>query len=177
MIASFKKDLVDDPNAPIFGNPTGDITLVEFFDYRCPYCRQVESFFRTLIKDDPGVRIVQKEYPILGPDSVFAARMALAAQKQGKHSRLHDALMAKKPNINTVAMLKVAEEVSLDIERLKSDMNSPNVDAELRRNVEIGTSLRLTGTPAIIVGTELVPGATDLATLKAMVYDARRADD
>jgi protein-disulfide isomerase len=177
MIASFKKDLVEDSNAPIFGNPLGDITLVEFFDYRCPYCRQVDPFLRTLIKDDPGVRVVQKQYPVLGPDSVFAARMALAAQKQGKHGQLHDALMEKKPNINSVAMLKVAEEIGLDMQRLKSDMNSPDVDAELRRNVEIGTALRLTGTPAIIVGTELVPGATDLATLKAMIYDARRAND
>ena len=88
-IASFRKDLVEDPDAPILGNPKGDVTLVEFFDYRCPFCRQVEPSLQTLIKDDPGVRVVQKEFPILGPMSVYAAHVALAAQKQGKHTQFH----------------------------------------------------------------------------------------
>jgi protein-disulfide isomerase len=177
-IASFRKDLVEDPDAPILGNPKGDITLVEFFDYRCPFCRQVEPSLQTLIKDDPGVRIVQKEFPILGRMSVYAAHVALAAQKQGKHTQFHDALMAESRmaengNIDETAILQIAASVGLDVDRIKVDMNSPEVNSEIERSAQIAKALGLTGTPAFILGTELVPGATDLATLKAMVDDAR----
>ena len=174
-IGSFKKELLEDENAPVLGNPAGDITLVEFFDYRCPYCRQVEPYLETLIKTDPGVRIVEKEFPILGPASVYAARVALAANKQGKYKQFHDAMMAKKPNIDEATVLKLAEGAGLDIERLKADMNSPEVDAEIKRNSEIAKALRLNGTPAFIVGSELIPGATDLETLRALLDDARHA--
>ncbi len=177
MITSFRKDLTEDANAPTFGNPAGDITLVEFFDYRCPYCREVEPFLQSLVKSDPGLRVVEKEYPILGPASVYAARVALAAHKQGKYIQFHNALMARKPNIDEATVLKLAEEAGLDIDRIKVDMNSPEVDSEIKRNREIAKALRLNGTPAFIVGTELVPGATDLATLKSMVEDARREAD
>jgi len=173
-IATFKKDLLDDPTAPILGNPKGDVTVVEFFDYRCPYCRQVEPFLETLVKDDPGVRIVQKEFPILGPASVNAARVALAANKQGKLKEFHDRMMARKPNFDDTTVLMVAEEAGLDIGRLKSEMNGPDIEAELARTREIAKALRLNGTPAFIVGSALVPGATDLETLKSMVDDTRR---
>lgn len=172
-IVAFRKDLTEDPNAPVIGNPAGDVTIVEFFDYRCPYCRQVEPWLQTLIKEDPGVRIVQKELPILGPASVYAAHVAIAAQKQGKHTQFHTALMEKKGNIDEAIILQVAEAAGLDISRIKVDMNSPDVDAEIQRSTEIATALGLNGTPAFIVGTELVPGATDLATFKSMVDDAR----
>jgi protein-disulfide isomerase len=177
-IVAFRKDLLEDPNAPVLGNSTGDVTLVEFFDYRCPYCRQVEPWLQTLIKQDPGVRIVQKEFPILGPASVYAAHVALAAWKQGKHTAFHDALMAKEGNmdennIHEDLILQVAKSVGLDIDRMDIDMKSPDVEVEIQRNMEIAKSLGLTGTPAFIVGSELVPGATDLATFKSMVDDNR----
>lgn len=177
-IAAFKKDLVDDPDAPILGNPKGDVTLVEFFDYRCPFCRQVEPWVRTLIKEDAGVRLVQKELPILGPASVYAAHVALAAWKQGKHAAFHEALMAKEGNIDERdihedMVFQAAKAAGLDIDRLKIDMASRDVETEIRHSMQIASSLGLTGTPAFIVGTELVPGATDLATLQAMVDDAR----
>src|SRR5579872_7257812 len=104
-IAGFKKDLVEDPNAPVLGNRLGDVTLVEFFDYRCPYCRQVGPFLESLIRNDKGVRIVEKQFPILGPASVYAARVALAANKQGKFQQFHDAMMAKKPNVDEATVL------------------------------------------------------------------------
>jgi protein-disulfide isomerase len=173
-IATFKKDLVDDPAAPILGNPKGDVTLVEFFDYRCPYCRQVEPFLQALIKGDPGVRIVQKEFPILGPASIYAAHVALAANKQGKLKEFHDRMMARKANFDEATVLKAAEEAGLDVDRLKSEMNGPDVESEIARTREIAQALRLNGTPAFIIGTELVPGATDLETLRSMVDDTRR---
>jgi protein-disulfide isomerase len=172
-ILALKKALIEDPNAPILGNPAGDVTLVEFFDYRCPYCRQVEASLQSLIKSDPGVRIVQKQFPVLGPASVYAARVALAANKQGKHSQFHEALMSRRSNLDEATVLSVAEEAGLDVARIKSDMNAPEIEAELSQNREIAKVLNLTGTPAFIVGEELVPGATDLETLKAMVDDAR----
>jgi len=172
-IVAFRKDLVDDPNAPVLGNPTGDVTLVEFFDYRCPYCRQVEPWLQTLIREDPALRVVEKELPILGPASVYAAHVAIAALKQGKHTQFRNALMAKKGNIDEAIILQVAEAAGLDIDRIKADMNGPDIDSEIRRSMEIAQALGLGGTPGFIVGTELVPGATDLATLKSMVDDAR----
>jgi len=177
-IVAFRKDLVEDANAPVLGNPAGDVTLVEFFDYRCPYCRQVEPWLQTLIKEDSGIRLVQKELPILGPASVYAAHVALAALKQGKHTAFHNALMAKEGNIDEGdihedLISKVAESVGLNIDQMKVDMNSPDVEAEIQRTSEIARLLGLTGTPGFIVGTVLVPGATDLATLKSMVDDSR----
>jgi protein-disulfide isomerase len=178
-IVAFKQDLVDDPNAPILGNPIGDVTLVEFFDYRCPFCRQVEPWLQTLIKEDPALRVVEKEFPILGPASVYAAHVALAARKQGKHTAFRNALMAKEGkiderDIHENLILQAAQSAGLDIDRMKVDMKSPDVEAEISGNMRMARSLGLTGTPAFIIGTELVPGATDLATLRSMVDDARR---
>jgi protein-disulfide isomerase len=173
LITSLKKDLADDPMTPVRGNPNGDVTLVEFFDYRCPYCRQVEPWLQTLIKNNPGLRLVEKELPILGPASVYEARIALAAHKQGKHQQFHDAIMSKKPNIDEATILQLAGQAGLDLDRLKTDMNSPEVDAEIKHTLEIAKLLRLNGTPAFIVGSELVPGATDLETLQSMVDEAR----
>jgi protein-disulfide isomerase len=173
LLTSLKNELVDDPNAPVRGNPSGDVTLVEFFDYRCPYCRQVEPFLQALIKNDHGLRVVVKEFPILGPASVYAARVALAANKQGKYEQFHEAVMSKRSNLDEATLLKLAEESGLAVDRLKTDMNSPDVNAEIKRTTEIAKALRLTGTPAFIVGTELIPGATDLETLQALLVEAR----
>jgi protein-disulfide isomerase len=181
-IVAFRKELLEDPSAPVLGNPKGDVTLVEFFDYRCPYCRQVEPWVQTLIKEDPGVRVVQKQFPILGPASVYAAHVALAALKQGKHAAFHDALMAKEGkiderDIHEDLILQAAESVGLDIDRMKADMKSPDVEAEIQGSIQVARSLGLTGTPAFIIGTELVPGATDLQTLRSMVDDTRHGLD
>jgi protein-disulfide isomerase len=173
LVMSLKNDLVDDPNAPVRGNPSGDVTLVEFFDYRCPYCRQVEPFLQALIKNDQGLRVVVKELPILGPASVYAARVALAAHKQGKYEQFHDAVMSKRSNSDEATLLKLAEEAGLALDRVKTDMNSPEVDAEIKRTTEIAKALGLSGTPAFVVGTELIPGATDLETLQALLDEAR----
>jgi protein-disulfide isomerase len=173
LVTSLKNDLIDDPNAPVLGNPSGDVTLIEFFDYRCPYCRQVEPFLQALIKTDHGLRLVVKEFPILGPTSVYAARVALAANKQGKYEQFHDAVMSKRSNFDEATLLKLAEEAGLTLDRMKTDMNSPEVNAEIKRTIEIAKVLKLSGTPAFIVGTELIPGATDLETLRALLDEAR----
>jgi protein-disulfide isomerase len=173
LITSLKKELADDPMTPVRGNPNGDVTLVEFFDYRCPYCRQVEPWLQTLIKNNSDLRLVEKELPILGPTSVYEARIALAANKQSKHEQFHAVVMSKKPNIDEATILQLAEQAGLDLDRLKTDMSSPEIDGEIRRTLEIAKVLRLNGTPAFIIGSELVPGATDLETLQSLVDEAR----
>jgi protein-disulfide isomerase len=173
LITSLKKELADDPMTPVRGNPNGNVTLVEFFDYRCPYCRQVEPWLQALIKNNPDLRLVEKELPILGPTSVYEERLALAAYKLGKHEQFHDAVMSKKPNIDEATILQLAGQAGLDVDRIKTDMNGPEVDAEIKRTLEIAKVLRLNGTPAFIVGSELVPGATDLETLQSLVDEAR----
>src|SRR6516162_8967487 len=102
-----RSEIFDEPGTPVGGNPTGDVTLVEFFDYRCPYCKQVQPFLQALIKNDHGLRVVVKELPILGPASVYAARVALAAHKQGKYEQFHDAVMSKRSNSDEATLLKL----------------------------------------------------------------------
>jgi len=175
LIQAHRAELLEDPNALVFGNAKGDVTLVEFFDYRCPYCRQMEGALRKLVQVDPGLRVVQKQFPILGPESVLAARAALAANKQGKHLELHDAFMTRRLSFDEASIMSVAEAVGLNVAQLKIDMASPAVDAEIANSVRVARALKLKGTPAFIVGAELLPGATDLETLVAIVEDARQS--
>jgi protein-disulfide isomerase len=173
-IAAKRAELEADPSSPVLGNPEGDVTLVEFFDYRCPYCKQVAPTLRALIAEDKRVRVVMKEFPILGRDSVTASRAALAAASQGKYEAFHHALMGLKGQLTEAAIFKAAASVGLDVERLKADMERPEVDAQLRANYELAQALDIRGTPAFVVGGELIPGAVDLATLRKRLAAARK---
>jgi protein-disulfide isomerase len=172
-IKDHKQELLDDPDSPVLGNPHGDVTIVEFFDYRCPYCRQVDPVLKRLIAEDSKLRVVQKQLPILGPASVLAARAALAAEKQGKQPQLHDALITEKPDFDEAKILATAQNVGLDATKLKADMASPEVEAEIIKSGRLARDLHLTGTPGFVVGSALIPGATDLETLKSLIDDAR----
>ena len=170
-----QRDLIlNDPDAPVGGNPGGDVTLVEFFDYRCPYCKQVAQPLAQLIKEDGKVRFVFKELPVLGPDSVTAARAALAAHMQGKYAEMHDALLRHRGTYDDQAIARIAAEVKLDPRRLKADMAKPEITAMLDRNRQLARDLAVTGTPAFVIGNMVVPGAVDLETLKKLVADARQ---
>jgi protein-disulfide isomerase len=150
------------------------VTLVEFFDYRCPYCKQVSPSLQALLKEDPKLRVVYKEFPVLGRESVFAARAALAARKQGKYELFHNALMALKGQLGDDIVLKTAGAVGIDVEKLKADMGAPEIEAQIRRNHELAQALDIRGTPAFIVGTTLIPGAVDVATLRQKIAEARK---
>lgn len=169
-----RKDLFEDPDSPIAGNPQGDVSLVEFFDYRCPYCKQVQPVVEKLLGEDRQLRFVYKEFPVLGPDSVVASRAALAARKQGKYDAFHKALMALKGQIDEAAVYKVAGSVGLDLDRLKKDMAAPDIDRMLKANANLADALDIRGTPGFVVGNEIVPGAIDLQSLKALIADARK---
>jgi protein-disulfide isomerase len=156
------------------GNPKGDVTIVEFFDYRCPYCKEIEPVLDALLLEDRKLRIVYKEFPILGPPSVFASRTALAAKKQGKYAAFHRAMMAAKGNISDETVLKVAASVGLDTEKIKADMGAPEIDRVLKANYELAEALQIQGTPGIIIGDTLIPGAVDIATLRKDIAAARK---
>ncbi len=171
-ILRLRDRLERDPNSPVGGNPDGDVTIVEFFDYRCPYCKRVAPTVRELLERDGNIRLVYKEWPILGPDSEFAARAALAARKQGKYLEFHDRIMAQE-RVDETSVLAAARELGLDVERLRADMRSPETERHLAETMELAERLGITGTPAFVVGEELIPGMADRATLEQLVARAR----
>jgi protein-disulfide isomerase len=174
LIRAHTAELTQDPGSPVGGNPQGQITIVEFFDYQCGYCKREAVELKKLLDKDRDIRLVYKDLPILGPPSVFAARAALAAQKQGKHEALHAALMAMTDRLTDEGVLLLATQLGLDMVRLEKDMADPSVEAILDRNFRLQQALNIQGTPALVIGTELVPGAAGLDTLKELVARARR---
>jgi protein-disulfide isomerase len=173
-LATRHNEIFDDPETPVGGNPKGDVTLVEFFDYRCPYCKQVQPRLIELLAGDPELRIAYKEYPILGAVSVTAARAALAAQRQGKYEAFHNTIIAASGQITDDTVYQVAKTVGLDLDRLKRDMASPQIDAALKANHALAEALDINGTPGLVVGDQIVPGAIELSSLKELVAEARR---
>lgn len=173
-IATHREQLLRDPSAPVAGNPQGDVTVVEFFDYRCPHCQRMAGTVQKLIDEDSRVRIVYKEWPVLGPDSVVAARAALAAHRQGKYLSFHKALLASTENIDRARVLAVAASVGLDTAALEKAMDEPEIAEILQRNHALARSLGLTGTPAFIIGSEFAPGAIGLDVMKDLVARARQ---
>lgn len=173
-IVTRSEDILDDPAAPVGGNPEGDVTLVEFFDYNCPYCRRVAPTVAEIIAADPDLRVVYKEFPILGPGSTFAARAALAAQRQGKYAPFHEALMRAGQSLDEEQVLEIAEAVGLDTERLDQDMQDPAIQEAIARNLQLANALGITGTPSFVIGDRVVPGAADLRTLQSLIARVRQ---
>ena len=169
-----RQALFQDPESPVGGNPAGDVTIVEFFDYRCPYCRRMEPLVKTLLAEDRGIRLVFKELPILGPESVLAARAALAARRQGKYLQAHDLLIGASGPFTPEILATLLAGIGVDGERLRADMEAPEIAELLRRELTLAEALRINGTPAFVVGSELVVGAMDIATLRDLVSKARR---
>ena len=174
VLSDQRREIFDDPATPVGGNPRGDVTIVEFFDYRCPYCKQVLPSLQALLKEDQKLRFVYKEMPVLGPPSVTAAHAALAAQRQGKYGAFHHAMMATKGQITDETVYKVAGSVGLDVDRLKQDMSAPEIGQALKTNLALADALNIRGTPGFIIGNHIVPGAIDLDALRNMVAEARK---
>ena len=162
------------PMSPVSGNPKGDVTVVEFFDYRCGFCKRALPAMKALLEDDANVRVVWKEFPILGPVSVFAARAAMASARQGLYLPFHLALM-EEPELSEDKVLQIAVRTDLDMERLQQDMNDPAIQAYLDETRALAEKLGIGGTPAFVVGDALIPGVIDTAALKDLVAAARTA--
>ncbi len=172
-LAAHAEALFRDPADPVRGNPQGSVTLVEFFDARCGYCKQLHPTLEQLIRRQPDLRVVMKDLPILGPNSVLASRALLAAQRQGKYGPLQDALLKLREEPTEPVLRREAERVGLDWARLRRDMDDPAVQRRLQANLALAQALHIQGTPAIVVGEQVIPGAVDLGTLEALVAAAR----
>lgn len=172
--AERERQLFQDPGSPVRGNANGDVILVEFFDYNCPYCRQLVPTLDELLEANPRLRIVYKEFPILSDNSRFAAQAALAARNQDKYFEFHAALMGAGGIVNREKVIQVAREVGLSIRRLRRDMDDPEIQAAIDRNLALAATLRITGTPSFAVGDRIFRGAADRETLQALIDRSRR---
>ena len=172
-----KDALHNSPHDVIAGNPSGDVTLVEFFDYNCGYCRKALGDLQTLIKTDPKLRVVIKDFPVLGPESLEASQVALAVKQQLKGEKLfefHQKLLESKGRVNGARALEVAKAMGLDIAKVQKDMQGPEVKAALSENRGLGDKLGLSGTPAFVIGEEIIPGAVGVEPIRKTIADVRQ---
>jgi protein-disulfide isomerase len=166
-----------DPDIPVAGNADGDITIVEYFDYQCPYCRKIEPELRQVVQDDGKVRLIWKDWPILGPISVVATRMALASRYQDKYIQAHEAMMAVNSKLTEPRIREVLAGAGIDNDRLNRDLatNAKAIDALLARNNDQATAFGFKGTPSFIVGKFRVPGVLTMEEFGQVIADARKA--
>jgi protein-disulfide isomerase len=160
---------------PMVGNPKGDVTIVEFMDYNCGWCKKSVGEVATLVKSDPNLRVVFKEFPIFGENSEYAARAALAAKNQGKYWELHQALFTHEGQVTSEVVDQLAETVGLKIDQMKADMTSKPIIDEIAANYELAKALNLSGTPAFIIDDIVSPGYLPLDQLQADIAKVRAA--
>jgi len=169
--------LFDSSRQVVVGNAQGDVTLVEFFDYNCGYCKRALTDLTDLMKDDSKLRVVLKEFPVLGPGSQEAAQVAIAARMQDKSGKkyfdFHQRLLSGRGQADRVRALAAAKEAGFDMAKLERDMASPEVKATIEENMKLAEQLGLNGTPSYVVGSDVVVGAVGLEALKGKVKTAR----
>ncbi|MTH78775.1 DsbA family protein [Paracoccus aestuariivivens] len=174
-VAAIKQGVFNDPAAPVMGNLQGDVTLVEFSDYNCGFCRKAMPTVSQLLKTDPKIKLVVHEIPIFGEGSRYAAMAALAAQKQGKYAEFHRALMAMRGEAEKASVLRVARDVGLDVARLERDMQAPEITAQIEKSLTLADQIGLAGTPSFVAGDRAVFGALPIEDLAELVAEARAA--
>ncbi len=157
----------------VVGNKQGDITMVEFFDYNCGYCKRAFGDVAAILKSDPNLKLVVKEFPILGPGSVFASRAAIASKAQGKYWDFHVAMMKARGSLDEGKVMKIAAQIGLDTKKLRADMDAPNVRAEIEETYALAKKLGVNGTPAFVIDDKLIPGALGLQALQQQVAAVR----
>jgi protein-disulfide isomerase len=171
-ISTQQEALLADVASPVAGPAKAPVTIVEFFDYRCGYCKKVNATVQKLMAEDPALRVVYKELPILGPESNVAATAALAAHQQGRYVKFHNALMGSQ-DLSLETILRLAGENGLDPARLQKDMDQPAVQEALARNRSLSEALAIQATPAFVIGDEVVPGAIDEAAFRSLIAKAK----
>lgn len=174
MPEALRKALERDPNAPVLGNPRGDITLTEFFDYNCPFCKKMVGTVQKLIAADPGLRVVFREWPVFGEGSDFAARAALAALAQGKYWQMHSGLMQMRDRAAEPSVMRVVRKLGLDEAKLRADMQSDRVSSHIATSFELADHMSLVGTPTLIAGDDAVFGDQSLDDIQALIAKARK---
>ena len=172
--AGFVKELSGRTDLATAGNPEGDITIVEFFDYNCGYCTRALEEIQVILKEDKNVRVVFMDMPILGPQSLEASKWSLAAREQGKYWEYHRAIMTHQGPKNEAALEKLAKELKLDIDKLKKDKDSEEIAATLNQNIEEAQALNIRGTPGFIIGEEVAPGYIPAEQMKKIIAEQRK---
>jgi protein-disulfide isomerase len=166
--------LFDDPHSPVDGNPQGDVTIVEFLDYNCHACRRMAPILAEARNRDPGLRIIYKEFPIRGPDSTLAAKAALAAHRQGKYLEFHNALISSRGHVTQAVIQETAQALELDVERLFAEMEDPAIARQIERNRALAQQLGITGTPGLVIGSEVRSGLLKLPALETWIAQERK---
>ena len=185
IIPDLAHQLFEDPQSPLGLNPKGNVTLVEFFDYQCQHCKDVSHMLEQIQKQDKQLRVVYKELPIFGGNSVYAAKAALSSEKQGKYLAFHDALMNTQEKLNETNILALAGQVGLNTHQLKADIKSKSIEQALKNNMQLAQKLGIVGTPSFILSaskkpgtnkekTFFIPGATDKETLQNLISRVRQ---
>jgi protein-disulfide isomerase len=175
LVAQLREDLVNDGFSFAAGNPEGDVTVIEFADYRCGYCKQAHDGVRALLDADPNVRLVIKEFPILGPDSTLAARAAMAAIAQGgeRYMKFNDLMMRHRGELKRDEIIRLARKAGLDSDKIEADMENPAIAKNIQKTYGLARRLDIQGTPAFIVGDRIVRGFLPYDGLRELVEDAR----
>lgn len=173
---SIPPSLFDDPASPVAGNPKGKVTIVEFFDYRCPYCRMMEPILNDILKHNKQVRLIMKDWPIFGGISVYAAQVAIASGWQGKYLAAHDALFALPRTMDRASIRDAVQKAGVDLKQLDRDLSqrASDINAILARNNEEAQALHLQGTPGFVIGKIVVPGALTEDQLQQLVDQAEQ---
>jgi protein-disulfide isomerase len=177
-IASMRDKIFNDPGQVVLGNPDGDVTLVEFFDYNCGYCRNALPDLATLLAEDPNLRVVLKEFPILSNESIDAARVAvLVGESDVDYWTFHEALFTSRGQVDKSVALLAAADLGLSSVSLELDMNSEAVANKIQTSYEIAKALNITGTPTYIIGNEVIPGAIGIDELKTRIANMRECGE
>ncbi len=171
--AAVTENLFDANRDPFIGNEDATITVVEFFDYQCPFCKRLAPNLDKVLDGDDDVRVVFKEFPVFGEDSTLASRAALASRNQGLYHDYHVALMKNRGQLSERVVMRLAERVGLDMDQLRADMDSPEVAAALQANFQQAQRLGVRGTPSFVVDDEMIPGALDVNTLRRLIQSKR----
>ncbi|MEQ8733540.1 MAG: DsbA family protein [Rhodospirillaceae bacterium] len=172
-LAQLQAELIDPPENTVIGNPDGQVTVVEFFDYNCGYCK---SMFQTVLdsmQDNEEIRLVLIEFPILGPNSVIASKAALASREQDLYGPFHQAMMSHRGSLTESTIMTLARGVGLNVDQLQKDMKDPSLDEIIEKNRAIAQQLEISGTPAFIVGSALIPGAVSAEQFNQLVEQAQ----
>ena len=168
----FNSEIYMDSDSPVYGNAKGDVTVVVFYDYFCSYCRKTIPGIQDLVAKDAALKIIYKQFPILGPDSLVAAKAALAAERQGKFASFHQAMLAS-DSASDRALKSIADRIGLDYAKFQKDMNDPKIANAIARSMTLASSLNVDGTPAYLVGDQFIPGAISTDALAKMITAQR----
>jgi len=174
VVIAHREALQNDQGSPVLGDPHGDVTIVEFFDYACSYCKAIEPRLESALRSDPHVKLILKEFPILTPESLIAARASLASRRQHKYREFHEALMAYRGSWEEEAIFSTARSVGLNIDRLRHDMAAPGVANEIIQNFNLARGLRIFQSPAFIVGDHILTGPSAQIDFPMVISAARR---